>query len=169
MHAVAHINRDMCLAPRPPPLPPSPSSTPTPHTHHTTTTTTRARPAKGDNSSVLPSFVLSSAVAMSGERDGASAARRRRERRLRSWWRHECQSVRMALTAATHHSAAKVVAGGQRRVAPGCLEGAGVAGWGARGAAMPGLRCAVARPRRSGRWRRWCGRLLPRLPCLSRR
>ena len=40
--------------------------------------------------------------------------------------------------------------------------------WWARGAAMPGLRCAVARPRRSGRWRRWCGRLLPRLPCPSR-
>ena len=28
---------------------------------------------------------------------------------------------------------------GQRTVAPGCLEGAGVAGWGARGAAMPGV------------------------------
>ena len=27
---------------------------------------------------------------------------------------------------------------GQRRVAPGCLEGSGVAGWGAPGAAMPG-------------------------------
>ena len=42
--------------------------------------------------------------------DGASAARRRRERRLRSWWRHECQSVRMALTTAAHHSAEKVAA-----------------------------------------------------------
>ena len=42
---------------------------------------------------------------------GVGSSRRRRERRLRSWWRHECQSVRMALTAATHHSAAKVVAG----------------------------------------------------------
>ena len=30
---------------------------------------------------------------------------RRRERRLRSWWRHEQQTVRMALAAATHHSA----------------------------------------------------------------
>ena len=44
------------------------------------------------------------------ERDGATSARRRRERGLRSWWRHECQSVRTTLTAATHHSAAKVVA-----------------------------------------------------------
>ena len=60
---------------------------------------------------MLPSFVLSSAVAMSGERDGASAASWRRERRLRSWWRHEQQCVRMALTAAAHHSAEKVVAG----------------------------------------------------------
>ena len=60
---------------------------------------------------MLPSFVLSSAVAMSGERDGATSTRRRRERRLRSWWRHEQQCARMALTAATHHSAEKVVAG----------------------------------------------------------
>ena len=41
-----------------------------------------------------------------------SATKRRRERRLRSWWRHECQSVRMALTAGAHHSAEKVAAGG---------------------------------------------------------
>ena len=40
-----------------------------------------------------------------------SAAKRRRQRRLRSWWRHECQSVRMALNAAVHHSAVKVAAG----------------------------------------------------------
>ena len=33
------------------------------------------------------------------------------ERRLRSWCRYECQSVRMALTAAAHHSAGKVAAG----------------------------------------------------------
>ena len=33
------------------------------------------------------------------------------ERRLRSWCRHEQQSVRMALNAAAHHSAAKVAAG----------------------------------------------------------
>ena len=35
----------------------------------------------------------------------AGAARRRRELRLRSWWRHEAQSVPAALTAARHHSA----------------------------------------------------------------
>ena len=34
-----------------------------------------------------------------------SNARRRRERRLRSWLRHEAQSVAAARTAARHHSA----------------------------------------------------------------
>ena len=38
--------------------------------------------------------------------DGAvGSARRRRERRLRAQWRHEQQTVAMALAAATHHSA----------------------------------------------------------------
>ena len=41
---------------------------------------------------------------------GAGSARRRRERRLRSWWRHDQQSVRMALSAAAHHSFDKVAA-----------------------------------------------------------
>ena len=36
--------------------------------------------------------------------DGAGAARRRRERRQRSWLRHEQLSVKMALSAALHHS-----------------------------------------------------------------
>ena len=35
------------------------------------------------------------------------AARRRRERRLRGHWQHECLSVRMAVAAATHHSSGK--------------------------------------------------------------
>ena len=38
----------------------------------------------------------------SGQR---SSGRRRRERRLRAQWRHEQQTVAMALAAATHHSA----------------------------------------------------------------
>ena len=41
---------------------------------------------------------------MSGQTDGATSARRRRERRLRSWWRHEYQSVAVALSAAVHLS-----------------------------------------------------------------
>ena len=34
----------------------------------------------------------------------ASAARRMRERRMRSWFRHEQQSIRMVLVTASHHS-----------------------------------------------------------------
>ena len=34
----------------------------------------------------------------------SGAAKRRRERRLRSWWRHERQTVAMELAAALHHS-----------------------------------------------------------------
>ena len=40
---------------------------------------------------------------MDGESTGS--ARRRRERRLRSWWRHERMSIAAALVEATHHSA----------------------------------------------------------------
>ena len=36
--------------------------------------------------------------------DGHGAARRRRDRRLRSWWRHEQQSIKAAVTTALHHS-----------------------------------------------------------------
>ena len=36
--------------------------------------------------------------------DGTGAAKRRRERRLRSWWRHEAQSVQAAVVSALHHS-----------------------------------------------------------------
>ena len=34
----------------------------------------------------------------------SGAAKRRRQRRLRSWWRHERMSVAAALVEATHHS-----------------------------------------------------------------
>ena len=37
-------------------------------------------------------------------RDGAGSARRRRERRLRSWWRHEQLSVRTTAAAVLRHS-----------------------------------------------------------------
>ena len=37
-------------------------------------------------------------------RGALSAAKRRRERRLRCHWKHECLSVRMAVAAARHHS-----------------------------------------------------------------
>ena len=42
---------------------------------------------------------------VNGELVGATPARRRRERRLRSWWRHEALSVAAALATARHHSA----------------------------------------------------------------
>ena len=47
---------------------------------------------------------------MNVERDPAcvSASRRRRYRRLRSFWRHECMAVRMALATAAHHSSQRV-------------------------------------------------------------
>ena len=38
------------------------------------------------------------------EYERAGAARRRRERRLRSWWRHERMSIAMALATVEHHS-----------------------------------------------------------------
>ena len=42
------------------------------------------------------------------ERDAAgSSARRRRERRLRSFWRHEKLAIQMALSEAMHHSASR--------------------------------------------------------------
>ena len=40
-------------------------------------------------------------------RDAGSSPRLRRERRLRAQWRHEQQSIAMALAAAQHHSAPK--------------------------------------------------------------
>ena len=117
-------------------------------------------------------------VSMDAER-ATGAAFRRRQRRLRSWLRHERQSVAMELAAALHHSrdarsevaheaprGQKTASSGSR---PAALKEPELLVGGARGAAMPGLRCAVARPRCSGRRRRrWCGRLLPRLPCPSR-
>ena len=37
-----------------------------------------------------------------------SAAQRRKQRRLRSWWRHEQQSIAAVLATVTHHSFDKV-------------------------------------------------------------
>ena len=43
-------------------------------------------------------------MAESSERPNGRVARRRRERRMRSWFRHEQQSIRMALATVLHHS-----------------------------------------------------------------
>ena len=84
----------------------------------TTTTTTTTSPfwlkaQPGCVALLCVAFCVESRLLTSVEDGGAgtSAAKRRRQRRLRSWWRHECQSVRMALNAAAHHSAEKVAAG----------------------------------------------------------
>ena len=52
---------------------------------------------------MLPFFEHSAVAMISGERD-AGSARRRRERRLRSWLRHERMTVAAELSAARHHS-----------------------------------------------------------------
>ena len=59
------------------------------------------------HSSGATSFVVSLAASQmmaGGEVDGEGAARRRRQRRLRSWLKHERQSVAMALAEYTHHA-----------------------------------------------------------------
>ena len=43
-------------------------------------------------------------VMMASEQPGSGAAQRRRQRRLRSWLRHERMTVAMALAERTHHS-----------------------------------------------------------------
>ena len=70
------------------------------HTRHnvSATTTTRLSVPR-----VL--FFASPAVGMDlSEQPGSGAAQRRRQRRLRSWLRHERMTVAMALAERTHHS-----------------------------------------------------------------
>ena len=64
------------------------------------------------NISVVTQFLSSSAAAMEchGERV-SGAAKRRRERRLRQWHRHERLTVQMALCEALHHAAPQVERG----------------------------------------------------------
>ena len=105
------MERDMSYAPRPnhhhhhthTTSLSSPSSLPTPlpplHTH--TTTTTRLR-------QVCANFVFLCCTMMadpSGRPPAGGVAQRRRERRLRSWFQQEQQTVRMALATYSHHSA----------------------------------------------------------------
>ena len=48
--------------------------------------------------------------------DGSGAARRRRERRLRTHWRHEQLTMRMLLASLEHHSAQKMPAATHNQV-----------------------------------------------------
>ena len=63
------------------------------------------------------SVTLTVAMSDCGRAGTSSAAKRRRERRLRAAWRHEQLSVRMALAAAQHHSSPKC-AGPETHEAP---------------------------------------------------
>ena len=114
-----------------PPQPPQPHTTAhtttntQPHTTHTTTHTHRThnhthtppRTPPGVSSSSADLYVLTFCetlavdTAMSHvERalGAGGAALRRRERRLRSFWRHEQMAVQMVLATVTHHSFGKV-------------------------------------------------------------
>ena len=73
---------------------------------------------------------------------GTSSARRRRERRLRSWLKHERLTVAMELAAATHHSSPK---GGWPNVLNEALRGHRTASSGTRPAALK-------EPVPQGRW-----------------
>ena len=95
------------------------------HNHHRLTAFFRVAPM--DESSVQPT---------------AEVASRRGERRLRMHWRHEQLSLRMALAAATHHSAQAGDAAGS--VGGGLAAGATTVGSGGRS----GVRVASAAPLR---------------------
>ena len=75
-----------------------------------TTTTTTARLRHVARCFCMVTVRSSPVVDMMLHGDHGSAWRRR-QRRLRSWWRLEQQSVAMALSAAAHHSFDKVAAG----------------------------------------------------------
>ena len=61
---------------------------------------------------------------MAARDDVASAAKRRRERRLRSWWRHERMSIACALAEALHHSSGTKPSTCDTRVAEGATNDA---------------------------------------------
>ena len=109
-----------------PPQPPQPSQHTTTHhntPHHNTTQqhTTHHTPhtthnTQHNNNTTNKVFVLKRALScgafspnpsgrpMAARDAGTSAAKRRRERRLRSWWRQERMSIAAALAEALHHS-----------------------------------------------------------------
>ena len=89
---------------------------------------------------------------------GTTAARQRRERRLRAAWKHEQLSVAMALAAATHHSAPR----GECQVPYDALRGQ-------KTASAAGMRSAplaeVAEPQGGAVTVGYVGALVPLLPC----
>ena len=81
----------------------------------TTTTTTRARTLKASLCLRTPLVLLQRSAMSMAERGVATSARRRRERQLRSFLRHEELTVKMALARALHHSAQRVEDPRERR------------------------------------------------------
>ena len=78
------------------------------HNTHTTHTTTRRLGSQVLRASVIFVDTLAGDLSMAARApplvsSGGSAVRRR-ERRLRSFWRHEQMAVQMALATVTHHS-----------------------------------------------------------------
>ena len=95
------------------------------HTHTTTHTTTHiTRRLARVLTLVFPCVFLCLTLASdmygvaSDGRGALSAAKRRRERRLRCHWKHECLSVRMAVAAARHHSSGREGVEGETYDAP---------------------------------------------------
>ena len=85
-------------------------TTPHPSTpHHTTTTTTR-RLTQTRVSSFVTVMFRNSADGLCADRAHGSSgsAKRRRERQLRAFHRHEAMSVKLELATALHHSAQRV-------------------------------------------------------------
>ena len=99
----------------------------------------------------LVNFVVEPTRAKDAERDGCTgSARRRRERRLRQWNRHERMTDAMALAESTHHSAPR----GQKTARTGGEGGAREELHGrAPGEALPpgGWRAVLLYGRRRGR------------------
>ena len=91
LHACARLDRHSCATHRSAPQPPQPPQS----CLHSRV-----------NRLCQPVQCQTLAVNIMMDVDRATgAAKRRRDRRLRSWWRHEAQSVAAALTTACHHSA----------------------------------------------------------------
>ena len=79
------------------------------HTHQAVSQTTRTTTTtRCPSSNAFPLFCVTENKTQAGDMAdvdrSTGAAKRRRERRLRSWWRHEWMSVAAALVEATHHS-----------------------------------------------------------------
>ena len=92
------------------------------HHHHHQASRSECRPHQWV-STVFCSVAPAVDMLLHGERD-SGAAKRRRERRLRSWLKHERQTVRMALAEALHHSSGTTPSKRDTRVVEGAKYGA---------------------------------------------